>query len=173
MKLRIEKVKAIARDVYRSLGSGFSEDVYDKAMQVGLRLAGFNRRLDVIAAPGQLLTFESHQLMTCLAGQYSFFGKRNSRRKSPREQRRGHSQAGKPECLVSNGSIGLSKMVRPLIWVATATRTDTPLPSTFFYPSLRGIPVPSIESLLFVLKQSCRVTMPPPTPWAKRFTAVL
>jgi len=42
LKLRIEKVKAIARDVYRSLGSGFSEDVYDKAMQVGLRLAGIN-----------------------------------------------------------------------------------------------------------------------------------
>ena len=42
IKLRIEKVKAIARDVYRSLGSGFSEDVYDKAMQVGLRLAGIN-----------------------------------------------------------------------------------------------------------------------------------
>ncbi len=34
-----EKIKKIASDVYRSLGSGFSEDVYDKAMQVGLRLA--------------------------------------------------------------------------------------------------------------------------------------
>ena len=42
INLRIEKVKAIARDVYRSLGSGFSEDVYDKAMQVGLRLAKIN-----------------------------------------------------------------------------------------------------------------------------------
>jgi GxxExxY protein len=30
----------IADEVYRSLGSGFSEDVYDRAMQVGLRLAG-------------------------------------------------------------------------------------------------------------------------------------
>lgn len=39
MKLGTEKVKAIAKDVYRALGSGFSEDVYDKAMQVGLRLA--------------------------------------------------------------------------------------------------------------------------------------
>ncbi|TSC91404.1 MAG: hypothetical protein CEN90_533 [Parcubacteria group bacterium Licking1014_17] len=29
----------IVKDVYKSLGSGFSEDVYDKAMQVGLRLA--------------------------------------------------------------------------------------------------------------------------------------
>lgn len=33
------KIKNIAKDVYRMLGSGFSEDVYDKAMQVGLRLA--------------------------------------------------------------------------------------------------------------------------------------
>lgn len=30
----------IAEEVYRSLGSGFSEEVYDRAMQVGLRLAG-------------------------------------------------------------------------------------------------------------------------------------
>lgn len=35
----LNKIKQIARDVYRTLGSGFSEDVYDKAMQVGLRLA--------------------------------------------------------------------------------------------------------------------------------------
>lgn len=33
------EIKAIAEDVYRTLGSGFSEDVYDRAMQVGLRLA--------------------------------------------------------------------------------------------------------------------------------------
>ncbi len=39
MKSKINKIKQIAKDVYRSLGSGFSEDVYDKAMQVGLRLA--------------------------------------------------------------------------------------------------------------------------------------
>ena len=35
-----ELIAKIAQDVYRSLGSGFSEDVYDRAMQVGLRLAG-------------------------------------------------------------------------------------------------------------------------------------
>jgi GxxExxY protein len=35
----INKIKAIAKDVYHSLGSGHSEAVYDKAMQVGLRLA--------------------------------------------------------------------------------------------------------------------------------------
>jgi len=34
----MNKIKKIAEDVYRTLGSGFSEDVYDKAMQVGLRL---------------------------------------------------------------------------------------------------------------------------------------
>ncbi len=36
------KVKLIAEDVYKSLGSGFSEDVYDRALQVGLRLAGID-----------------------------------------------------------------------------------------------------------------------------------
>lgn len=35
-----ETIAEIAREVYESLGSGFSEDVYDRAMQVGLRLAG-------------------------------------------------------------------------------------------------------------------------------------
>ena len=33
------QITKIAKDVYRVLGSGFSEDVYDRAMQVGLRLA--------------------------------------------------------------------------------------------------------------------------------------
>jgi GxxExxY protein len=37
----LEDIERIARDIYRTLGSGFSEDVYDRAMQVGLRLAGF------------------------------------------------------------------------------------------------------------------------------------
>ena len=32
------RIRAIARDVYRSLGSGHPECVYDRAMQVGLRL---------------------------------------------------------------------------------------------------------------------------------------
>jgi GxxExxY protein len=35
----VEKIKKIAKDVYKTLGSGYSEEVYDKAMQVGLRLA--------------------------------------------------------------------------------------------------------------------------------------
>lgn len=39
MMKEIQKVKQIARDVYRQLGSGFSEDVYDKAVQVGMRLS--------------------------------------------------------------------------------------------------------------------------------------
>lgn len=40
MNKKIEKIKKIAKDVYRTLGSGFPEVVYDRAMQVGLRLAG-------------------------------------------------------------------------------------------------------------------------------------
>src|ERR1700739_4918438 len=36
-----DQIKKIAKDVYRVLGSGYSEDVYDRAMQVGLRLAKF------------------------------------------------------------------------------------------------------------------------------------
>lgn len=39
MKNKFNKIKQIAKDVYRSLGSGHQECVYDKAMQVGLRLA--------------------------------------------------------------------------------------------------------------------------------------
>lgn len=34
-----DRLVAIAKDVYRVLGSGYSEDIYDRAMQVGLRLA--------------------------------------------------------------------------------------------------------------------------------------
>ena len=35
----LNKIKNIARDVYKTLGSGHQEVIYDKAMQVGLRLA--------------------------------------------------------------------------------------------------------------------------------------
>jgi len=42
MTEQISKLRAIAEDVYQTLGSGFSEDVYDRAMQVGLRLANIN-----------------------------------------------------------------------------------------------------------------------------------
>ena len=39
MKTNIEdRIRAIAQDVYGTLGSGYSESVYDRAMQVGLRL---------------------------------------------------------------------------------------------------------------------------------------
>ncbi len=34
-----DKIKKIAEDVFETLGSGYSEDVYEKAMEVGLRLA--------------------------------------------------------------------------------------------------------------------------------------
>lgn len=40
MNHNIEAICRIAHEVYQSLGSGFSEDVYDRAMQVGLRLGG-------------------------------------------------------------------------------------------------------------------------------------
>jgi len=39
MARNADEIRRIAKDVYRVLGSGFSEGVYDKAMQVGLRLA--------------------------------------------------------------------------------------------------------------------------------------
>ena len=35
----IDKVKKIAEDVFEKLGSGYSEEVYEKAMEVGLRFA--------------------------------------------------------------------------------------------------------------------------------------
>lgn len=35
----IDKIRKIAEDVFETLGSGYSEDVYEKAMEVGLRLA--------------------------------------------------------------------------------------------------------------------------------------
>lgn len=35
----IETIKKLANDVYEELGSGYPEVVYDRAMQVGLRLA--------------------------------------------------------------------------------------------------------------------------------------
>jgi len=38
-KSKINKIISLAKDVYMHLGSGHSEAVYDKAMQVGLRLA--------------------------------------------------------------------------------------------------------------------------------------
>jgi GxxExxY protein len=34
-----DQIRKIATDVYRVLGSGYSEGIYDRAMQVGLRLA--------------------------------------------------------------------------------------------------------------------------------------
>lgn len=36
---KTKKIEQIAKDVYRALGSGHPEVIYDKAMQVGLRLA--------------------------------------------------------------------------------------------------------------------------------------
>jgi len=39
MDKNLEIIRRIAKDVYKSLGSGHQECVYDRAMQVGLRLA--------------------------------------------------------------------------------------------------------------------------------------
>src|ERR1017187_4946311 len=36
----VDQIIALATDVYGKLGSGYSEEVYHRAMQVGLRLAG-------------------------------------------------------------------------------------------------------------------------------------
>ena len=41
MHSKLKKIANIAKDVYKTLGSGHPEVVYDKAMQVGLRLAKF------------------------------------------------------------------------------------------------------------------------------------
>jgi len=35
----IDKIRKIAEDVFETLGSGYNEEVYEKAMEVGLRLA--------------------------------------------------------------------------------------------------------------------------------------
>ena len=37
-KLLIDQIKIIARNVYNFLGSGFSEDVYEKAMEIDFRM---------------------------------------------------------------------------------------------------------------------------------------
>lgn len=39
MDKNLSKIEKIVRDVYKSLGSGHAEAVYDKAMRVGLRIA--------------------------------------------------------------------------------------------------------------------------------------
>jgi GxxExxY protein len=41
MENGIVEIKSIASEVFETLGSGFPEAVYDRAMQVGLRLANF------------------------------------------------------------------------------------------------------------------------------------
>lgn len=40
MNSNIKKLKTLAEQVYKALGSGHSESVYQKAMEVALRLAG-------------------------------------------------------------------------------------------------------------------------------------
>ncbi len=50
------QIIAIAKDVYRKLGSGYSESVYDRAMQVGLRLAGIRYESQKVVE----LSYRSH-----------------------------------------------------------------------------------------------------------------
>lgn len=50
------QIESIAEDVYRKLGSGFSESVYDRAMQVGLRLAGIRYESQKVVE----LTYRNH-----------------------------------------------------------------------------------------------------------------
>jgi len=52
------KIKVIAKDVYRSLGSGYSEEVYDRAMQVWLRLAKIKYENQKVVE----LTFKDHHV---------------------------------------------------------------------------------------------------------------
>jgi len=49
-------IEKIAREVYEGLGSGFSEDIYDRAMQVSLRLAGIKYESQKVVE----LTFRDH-----------------------------------------------------------------------------------------------------------------
>lgn len=39
MESKIKKIEVLAKDIYQQLGTGYNETVYDRAMQVGLRLA--------------------------------------------------------------------------------------------------------------------------------------
>ena len=57
-KNEINNIQQIAKDVYRSLGSGFSENVYDKAMQVGLRLAKIKYENQKVVG----LTYKDHHV---------------------------------------------------------------------------------------------------------------
>lgn len=56
MAVDIDQIKEIAADVYRKLGSGFSESVYDRAMQVGLRLSGIRYESQKVVE----LTYRNH-----------------------------------------------------------------------------------------------------------------
>jgi len=51
-----DKIQEIAKDIYRTLGSGFSEDVYDKAMQVGFRIAHIHYEAQRVLA----LSYKNH-----------------------------------------------------------------------------------------------------------------
>ena len=58
MESDIIKIQSIAKDIYKALGSGHPEVVYDKAMQVGLRLAGYKYDNQKVVE----LTYKNHHV---------------------------------------------------------------------------------------------------------------
>jgi GxxExxY protein len=48
MEIIIPKIVEIAKDVFDSLGPGYNEVIYHKALEVGLRINGFNYQSEVI-----------------------------------------------------------------------------------------------------------------------------
>lgn len=58
MNVKLKKIIFIAKDVYKTLGSGHSEAIYDKAMQVGLRLLGYKYENQKVVE----LTYKGHHV---------------------------------------------------------------------------------------------------------------
>ncbi len=58
MNIKFKKIVVVAKDIYKTLGSGHSEAIYDKAMQVGLRLAGYKYENQKVVE----LTYKGHHV---------------------------------------------------------------------------------------------------------------
>jgi GxxExxY protein len=70
-KNKNEIIKQIARDVYKQLGSGYQECVYDNAMQVGLRLAKIRYDSQKVVE----LQFKGHYVGEGYPDLIAYFGK--------------------------------------------------------------------------------------------------
>ena len=70
MKNNLKKIENIAKDVYKKLGSGHSESVYDKAMQVGLRLAKIRYDSQKVVE----LTYKDHYVGEGFPDLIAYFG---------------------------------------------------------------------------------------------------